>query len=613
MQGFMGRRSQKMQVKRSEKKINPEKSGDLFFWFMGLMEKRLPIYLAAVFVSSAGQALLRVANAWIVESVVTAAQEKSTQGLAFQIMWRFTAFVLGWCIWRAGIIRYNIEAKRGIARLEKMIFSKALRLPYGYYENHHSGDFMSRLLFDTERAGDIYGSRFRRLAAAVLAVTVYLIQMFWYSPELAACLILLGLMTFAVNGVFLQPMKRVGQELSKKNASMQEQLNNILAGIELAKLFPAGARMLGAYQAQNAACFQVQKKTNRLNALLESLNTLFQLLASVAFLGLGVFFAGTGRVSLGALTAIYTIYGSFKYSLMDIGKYIPQLTNNIANVGKLYEFLQYGEEPERLCVAETVGEQGGGAMVAGERKDASAAAGTTTCVPEEDDMVSDVDVNGKAQVIAARLEKISFAYEGGRQLFSDFDLRVSEGKCVAITGESGRGKSTLAKLLLGFYPMQSGRIEVAGCNSDTCPISGLREKIAYVPQEPYLFGVSIAENIAYGKSSVYPEDVPMEEIIAAAKIANAHEFIQKLPEGYQTIPGERGNTLSGGERQRIAIARAVIRNAPIFLLDEATSALDNESERLVNDALNRACKGRTTVMIAHRESTIAMADEVVAI
>ncbi|MBR1471836.1 MAG: ATP-binding cassette domain-containing protein [Lachnospiraceae bacterium] len=231
----------------------------------------------------------------------------------------------------------------------------------------------------------------------------------------------------------------------------------------------------------------------------------------------------------------------------------------------------------------------------------------------EDGTESCTEAEKEAHGEAVRLEKISFGYEGGRQLFSDFDLTVPEGQCVAITGESGRGKSTLAKLLLGFYPMHSGRIEVEGCNSNICPISGLREKIAYVPQEPYLFGVSIAENIAYGKSSVHPEDVPMEEIIAAAKIANAHEFIQKLPEGYQTIPGERGNTLSGGERQRIAIARAVIRNAPIFLLDEATSALDNESERLVNDALNRACKGRTTLMIAHRESTIALADEVVAI
>ena len=137
--------------------------------------------------------------------------------------------------------------------------------------------------------------------------------------------------------------------------------------------------------------------------------------------------------------------------------------------------------------------------------------------------------------------------------------------------------------------------------------------IAYVPQEPYLYGVSIAENIAYGRSAVSPEDVPMEDIIAAAKAANAHDFIMELSKGYQTVAGERGNTLSGGEKQRIALARAVLKNAPVLLLDEATSALDSESEKLVNEAIKKVCQNHTTIMIAHRSSTIAMADEVIAI
>lgn len=167
--------------------------------------------------------------------------------------------------------------------------------------------------------------------------------------------------------------------------------------------------------------------------------------------------------------------------------------------------------------------------------------------------------------------------------------------------------------MLGFYPVEEGTIDILGKNGKNSSIREMRELIAYVPQEPYLYGVSIAENIAYGRSYEQPGKVPMEDIIQAAKIANAHDFIMRLPHGYQTIPGERGNTLSGGEKQRIAIARAVLKNAPILLLDEATSALDNESERLVNEALDRVCKNRTTIMIAHRQSTIALADEVVAV
>ena len=189
-------------------------------------------------------------------------------------------------------------------------------------------------------------------------------------------------------------------------------------------------------------------------------------------------------------------------------------------------------------------------------------------------------------------------------------MQIARWQCVAIVGESGSGKSTLAKLLLGFYPLQKGTINICGKNGRNSTIEEMRDLIAYVPQEPYLYEVSIAENIAYGRGKK-TQKVAREDIVNVAKIANAHEFIMRLPKGYDTIPGERGNTLSGGERQRIAIARAVLKNAPILLLDEATSALDNESERLVNEAINRMCRNRTTIIIAHRPSTIAMADKVV--
>ncbi len=177
-------------------------------------------------------------------------------------------------------------------------------------------------------------------------------------------------------------------------------------------------------------------------------------------------------------------------------------------------------------------------------------------------------------------------------------MEVQKGTCVAITGESGCGKSTLAKLLLNFYRPDSGSIRIEG-------------PIAYVPQEPYLYQLTIAENIAWGKGDAGVGEVSREEIIQAARTANAHDFIMRLPEGYDTVVGERGSTLSGGERQRIAIARAVLADAPILLLDEATSALDSESEQLVNEAIRCVSKSCTTIMIAHRESTIAMADRVI--
>ena len=345
--------------------------------------------------------------------------------------------------------------------------------------------------------------------------------------------------------------------------------------MELIKLFPVGNKLLNAFFDANKSCFAAQKKTNRMSAALESLNCMFDLMGALAFLGLGVWFVAQDQITLGALTAIYTIYGSFRYVFLDIGKYLPQMMNCLANVQNLYDFLQQEEEPAQYPAEETLNDTG--------------------------------------EKYAVSMEHITFGYRKDKKVFSDFEMKVKEGACAAVTGESGKGKSTLAKLLLGFYPVDNGVINILGKTASNSTLTKMRELIAYVPQEPYLYGVSIAENIAYGRSHVPPETVPMEDIIEAAKAANAHEFIMALPDGYQTIPGERGNTLSGGEKQRIAIARAFLKNAPILLLDEATSALDNESERLINDALNRVCKNHTTIMIAHRQSTIALADEVITI
>ena len=187
-----------------------------------------------------------------------------------------------------------------------------------------------------------------------------------------------------------------------------------------------------------------------------------------------------------------------------------------------------------------------------------------------------------------------------------FGMEIKTGECVAITGASGCGKTTISKLLLGLYPIQNGSICIDGKSVSDMTRKEWRQKIAYVPQEPYLFGISIRENIRMGRLGA-----SYEEIVEAARMANAHDFIIDLANGYDTEAGERGDRLSGGQRQRIAIARAILKGAPILLLDEATSALDNESEQLVNDAMRKLRRQMTIIMIAHRPSTIALADRVI--
>lgn len=544
----------------------------LLRWFLGLMEDRLPIYLFCILISSMGTAFSKIANAWIVESVVSAAQSRNPDGLLIRILIQFLAFVSGWCLWRMGIMHYNIEGRIGTAKLEKRVFAKAMRLPYSYYEQHHSGDFISKLIYDTERASDIYSSRLRRLLAAIIGAVVYLLPMMYYSPQLTLCLLLISVVTFLVNHYFAHPMKQAGKELAQNNVGMIEAMTNILSGVELVKTYAVGEKLLQSFGKENQQYFTTQKKVNRISVTLSGLNNLFDLLGTLAFLGLGVWFVSRNKITLGMLSAIYTLYGPFHYAFMDIGRYFPELMNCLANVENLYDFLQLDEEPGHYITQSNYEE------VAAE---------------------IEVDINN-----------VSFGYTEGKEVLSDFHMQIARGQCVAIVGESGSGKSTLAKLLLGFYPLQKGTINICGKNGRNSTIEEMRDLIAYVPQEPYLYEVSIAENIAYGRGKK-TQEVAREDIVNAAKIANAHEFIMRLPKGYDTIPGESGNTLSGGERQRIAIARAVLKNAPILLLDEATSALDNESERLVNKAINRISRNHTTIIIAHRPSTIAMADKVV--
>lgn len=201
-------------------------------------------------------------------------------------------------------------------------------------------------------------------------------------------------------------------------------------------------------------------------------------------------------------------------------------------------------------------------------------------------------------------KNITFGYEGkDANVFENYNAVFDKGKSYALVGESGRGKSTLTKLLLGFYPLKKGQIFIDGTDIKELGLVNARDEIAYIPQEPYLFKCSIMENIRMGRT-----DATDEEVYAAARQANAHDFIVGLENGYDTISGERGNTLSGGQKQRIAIARAILKNAPIIIFDEATSALDNETERLIGESVMSMKEGRLILMIAHRPSTIETAD-----
>ncbi len=544
----------------------------LFKKTMRVMGKRRFLYYGAIMTMSICMALFSVMESMLMKNVVDIAQSGNYPQLAKTILIIVVTGAVSLLIYRLGAVRYNVEAKRVYGMLYEKILDLEMELPCSYYEDHHSGEMLSKVSFDLGRMGDIFGSRFRRVVMPFLEVVVFLIPMLLLSWQLTLCLVFVNVIMILVNMVLVEPLRKVNKSLSETNSVMTQYISDLLQGMEQARMYRAGQNTVKRYEAQSDV---YAKKSNRmifLTSCLESSNRGFDLLCSLVFLIIGVLFVQEGYTTLGALAAIYTLYGNFSTQFLQMGKYIPELISYLAYAENIFEFLEEKREPENWY-----GKKAGSS------------------------------VNEETENLAICLERITFSYKnaGETVVLKDFSLQVKKGECFALTGHSGCGKTTVSKLLMGFYPIDSGIIKLMGKETADLGNKKMRELISYVPQDAFLFHGSIRENIRMGKFAASEK-----EIIEAAKAANAHEFIERLPDGYDTKVGERGYNLSGGQRQRIAIARAILKDAPIILMDEATSALDNESEHLVGDALRKLRGEKTIFMIAHRTSTIQMADRV---
>lgn len=461
---------------------------------------------------------------------------------------------------------YNNEAKRTGATMRNIVFGKALMLPVSFYENNHTGDFMSKLTYDTNMASGIFGSRFRRVMMPVIIVCVCVVPMFMKCPPVMAGLLVLCILSLSLNLAMVPVLAGYSRSISDDNKAISRSVTDMLQGMETIRMFPLQSVIGQKYNEANERCGRNMKKQGRIESVVAALRNAFDMIGAVAFLAMGIIYIQKYNGKVGSLLALYTMYGAFQYNFLMMGQYIPSLTSWLVNAERVLEFLELPEESFRNC------------------SDYNAA-----------------NVPAQADV---EFDNITFAYEGQEQkIFDGYSAAFTMGKSYAITGESGRGKSTLMKLLMGFYRISGGSIRIGGHDIYELGLENTRKLIAYIPQEPYMFHDTVRENIRNGNPVASDE-----EIIRAAKKANAHDFILQLENGYDTILGERGNTLSGGQRQRVAIARAILKNAPVIILDEATSALDNESEQLIQQSINDMKDGRLILMIAHRPSTIATAD-----
>ena len=541
-----------------------------------MMGKRLPLYLTGILMMTAFNALFEVAGSFFMKIIFEAAGNGMTptdnQRMAVAVICGILSIILSsvfMCV-------YNNEAKRMTLALKEIVFAKAVRLPYKYYEEHHSGEIISKMVYDTDVASNIYSSRLRRVLAPIIYVVVFAVAMIIINPLMTVILIALNVLLFIANTMISKPMKKVGKRLSQKNMVMTNIISNIIAGVEITKMYDVNHTGIRKYKAENNEYVITQKEKMRLSALLDMLNTAFDLLCSLMFIVVGIVLIQNGLATIGEIAAIFTLYTSLSVRFLQLGKNIPELINCIAYAERIFGFLNLPEENK--CTGGKSAKEGSAYSSA----------------------------KMKPDVNAVDCENITFGYKGKELLFTGSSYRFPANKIIAVTGHSGCGKSTLAKLLLGFYELQGGSINIFGQNICDIGIEAARRQIAYVPQIPYMYNMSIRENIRYGKP-----DASDEEIISAAKLANAHEFIMESENGYDTVLNNRGNNLSGGQRQRIAIARAIIKDSLIILMDEATSALDNESEQLISEAVVGLKNRKTVIMIAHRVTTIQSADMVV--
>ena len=461
-----------------------------------------------------------------------------------------------------------VPLRNGIVKdLRMQIYRKIISLPIGFFSQERKGDIIARMSGDVGEVEYSITSTLEMLIKNPILIIIYLTVLFMMSWELTV-------FTLVFAPVMMLIMSAIGRKLKAQSLQAQQfwsdtmsQVEETLGGLRIIKAFLAEKKMTDRFEKVTEG---MRHQNNKVGVRQASAHPVSELLGSV-MIAIVLWFGGTlilgdsatidAPAFMSYMTILYSIIQPFK----DLSKAAYSIPKGLASAERIDKILD-AENPI---------------------KDAEN--------PVEASLEKSIEFHD-----------VSFTYDGSKQILKHIDLTIPKGRTIAIVGASGAGKSTLVDLIPRFYDVTEGSITIDGTDLRQVSTQSLRSLIGNVNQEPILFNDTIFNNIAFGV-----ENATMEDVIAAAKIANAHDFIMEKPEGYNENIGDRGTKLSGGQRQRISIARAILKNPPILILDEATASLDTESEKLVQQALDRLMSNRTTIAIAHRLSTIRNADEII--
>jgi subfamily B ATP-binding cassette protein MsbA len=455
-----------------------------------------------------------------------------------------------------------------VADLRQQLYTKMVILPLGFYSSERKGDMISRATGDVMDVEHSIMNSLELMFREPLAIILSLSVMFYMSVELT----LFGLILIPVSGIVIgrisRSLKRTSAKGSAKMGELVSNLEETLGGLRIIKAFNAQKHVNGQFSNLNNEYRRLMIKAYRKRDLASPLNEFLGSMVLIALVWFGgrLIIEGTDSNLTGEEFIAYIIvFSQLLRPVQSIAGSMAHINKGMASLDRITNILEAEDTIPEKSEARPVGE-----------------------------------FKDKIEYC-----NVIFSY-GNEPVLKNINLTINKGKTVALVGESGGGKSTLADLLPRFYDTSGGGIYIDGQEIKDLKIQQLRGLFGIVAQESILFNDSVYNNIAFGM-----ENITLTEVEAAARIANAHEFISQLPQGYHSNIGDRGGKLSGGQRQRISIARAVLRNPAILILDEATSALDTESEKLVQEALDHLMKGRTSIVIAHRLSTIQHADEII--
>jgi len=525
------------------------------------------VSLIVSIVLAVGSQAAQIALIWITKHVIDGALTPHDR----HKLWIFVGAIVALGLARAILMaaRRLISGRQALAvemDMRQGLYAHLVRLSFGFYDRHQTGQLMSRATVDLQGVRFFLGYGlifFFQNVLTVVSVTAVLLFFEWKLALIALAITpVLVVLAYRYSHVAHPTLRDVQQKLADVATVAEENI----VGVHVVKSFAQEPQESAKFHARSEDVFQQTLRANRQRALYVPLISWIPLLAQGAVLLVGARMVTSGELSVGGFVAFNLYLGMLVTPLRSLGMWIGQAQRATASGERIFQVM---DEPEDIAVRE----------------------GAVELPPGGGDL---------------RFEHVDFEYLDGRPVLEDVTLDVPAGRTIALIGQTGSGKTTLTSLVPRFYDVTAGRVLVDGTDVRDVTLTSLRRAIGVISQDPFLFSATVRENITFGAPDLHGAEV--ERI---ARLAQAHEFVAQLPDGYDTVIGERGITLSGGQRQRLAIARALAVDPRILILDDATASVDATTEARIRVGLREAMRGRTTLIIAHRLSTIALADEIV--